>query len=79
MSFGVSLWSAVGCQAAAVGPSLGAFVIASLDWQWAFYLNVPLGKTTVGCNSTHARRRWNARQFQTTVRFSRINNHATVA
>lgn len=39
----VSLWSAVGGLAAAVGPSLGAFVIASLGWQWAFYLNVPLG------------------------------------
>ncbi len=39
----VSLWSAVGGLAAAVGPSLGAFVVASLGWQWAFYLNVPLG------------------------------------
>lgn len=39
----VSLWGAVGGLAAAVGPSLGAFVIASLGWQWAFYLNVPLG------------------------------------
>ena len=39
----VGLWSAVGGLAAAVGPSLGAFVVASLGWQWAFYLNVPLG------------------------------------
>lgn len=39
----VSLWGAVGGLAAAVGPSLGAFVIASFGWQWAFYLNVPLG------------------------------------
>lgn len=39
----VSLWGAVGGLAAAVGPTLGAFVIASLGWQWAFYLNVPLG------------------------------------
>lgn len=39
----VSLWGAVGGLAAAVGPSLGTFVIASLGWQWAFYLNVPLG------------------------------------
>ncbi|MDP5238170.1 DHA2 family efflux MFS transporter permease subunit [Uliginosibacterium sp. 31-16] len=38
----VSLWSAVGGLAAAVGPSLGAFVVASLGWQWAFYLNLPL-------------------------------------
>ncbi|MET7014780.1 MFS transporter [Uliginosibacterium flavum] len=39
----VSLWSAVGGLAAAVGPSLGALVVASLGWQWAFYLNAPLG------------------------------------
>ena len=39
----VSLWGAVGGLAAAVGPSLGSFVIASLGWQWAFYLNVPVG------------------------------------
>lgn len=39
----VSLWSGVGGLAAAVGPSLGAFVVASFGWQWAFYLNVPLG------------------------------------
>lgn len=44
----VSLWGAVGGLAAAVGPSLGSFVIASLGWQWAFYLNVPLGAFAVG-------------------------------
>lgn len=44
----VSLWGAVGGLAAAVGPSLGAFVIASLGWQWAFYLNVPLGMLAIG-------------------------------
>ena len=39
----VSLWGAVGGLAAAVGPSLGSFVIASFGWQLAFYLNVPVG------------------------------------
>lgn len=39
----VSLWGAVGGLAAAVGPSIGSFVIAALGWQWAFYLNLPLG------------------------------------
>lgn len=43
----VSLWGAVGGLAAAVGPSLGALVIASLGWQWAFYLNVPLGMLAI--------------------------------
>jgi EmrB/QacA subfamily drug resistance transporter len=39
----VSLWGAVGGLAAAVGPSLGSFVVEALGWQWAFYLNLPLG------------------------------------
>lgn len=39
----VSLWGAVGGLAAAVGPSLGSFVVAALGWQWAFYLNLPVG------------------------------------
>lgn len=48
----VSLWGAVGGLAAAVGPSLGAFVIASLGWQWAFYLNVPLGMLAIWRGAT---------------------------
>lgn len=48
----VSLWSAVGGLAAAVGPSLGAFVVASLGWQWAFYLNVPLGMFAIWRGAT---------------------------
>jgi EmrB/QacA subfamily drug resistance transporter len=39
----VSLWGAVGGFAAAVGPSLGAFVVDAAGWPWAFYLNLPLG------------------------------------
>jgi EmrB/QacA subfamily drug resistance transporter len=39
----VSLWGAVGALAAALGPSLGSFVVDSVGWPWAFYLNLPLG------------------------------------
>jgi EmrB/QacA subfamily drug resistance transporter len=39
----VSLWGAVGGLAAAVGPSLGSFVVDSVGWPWAFYINLPLG------------------------------------
>ncbi|HEY1090640.1 MAG TPA: DHA2 family efflux MFS transporter permease subunit [Burkholderiaceae bacterium] len=39
----VSLWGAVGGLAAAVGPSVGSFVVDSFGWPWAFYINVPLG------------------------------------
>lgn len=39
----VSLWGAVGGLAAAVGPSLGSFVVDSVGWPWAFFINLPLG------------------------------------
>jgi EmrB/QacA subfamily drug resistance transporter len=39
----VSLWGAVGGLAAAIGPSAGAFVVDTVGWPWAFYLNLPLG------------------------------------
>jgi len=39
----VSSWGAVGGLAAAVGPSLGSFVVDSMGWPWAFFLNLPLG------------------------------------
>jgi MFS family permease len=33
----------VGGLAAAIGPSVGSFVVDSAGWPWAFYLNLPLG------------------------------------
>ncbi|HEY4067425.1 MAG TPA: DHA2 family efflux MFS transporter permease subunit [Burkholderiaceae bacterium] len=39
----VSLWGAVGGLAAALGPSVGSFVVDAVGWPWAFYLNLPLG------------------------------------
>jgi EmrB/QacA subfamily drug resistance transporter len=39
----VALWGAVGALAAAIGPSLGSFIIQSASWRWAFYINVPVG------------------------------------
>lgn len=39
----VSLWSAVGGLAAALGPSIGAAVVDAAGWRWAFFLNLPLG------------------------------------
>jgi len=39
----VSLWGAVGGLAAAIGPSVGSFVVDAIGWPWAFYLNLPLG------------------------------------
>ncbi len=43
----VSLWGAVGGFAAAVGPSVGSFVVDTAGWPWAFYLNLPLGAVSL--------------------------------
>jgi EmrB/QacA subfamily drug resistance transporter len=39
----VSLWGAVAGFAAAVGPSLGSFVVQNIGWPWAFFINLPIG------------------------------------
>lgn len=43
----VSLWGAVGGLAAAVGPSFGSLVVDTVGWQWAFFINVPLGAISI--------------------------------
>ena len=43
----VSLWGAVGALAAAIGPSLGSLVIATVGWPWAFFINLPLGALSI--------------------------------
>lgn len=43
----VSLWGAVGALAAAAGPSLGALIIEQWGWQWAFFINLPVGLISV--------------------------------
>lgn len=37
----VSLWGAVSGLAAAVGPSLGSWLVDSMGWRWAFFINLP--------------------------------------
>jgi EmrB/QacA subfamily drug resistance transporter len=43
----VAIWGAIGAMSAALGPSLGAFVVDSFGWRWAFYLNLPVGVITL--------------------------------
>ena len=43
----VSLWSAVGALAAAVGPSAGAAIVQFGGWRWAFFINLPVGLLAV--------------------------------
>jgi EmrB/QacA subfamily drug resistance transporter len=43
----VALWGAVGALAAAVGPSVGSYIVDQWGWQYAFYINAPIGLITV--------------------------------
>ena len=43
----VSIWSATGAVAAAVGPSLGGLLVDGLDWRWVFFVNVPIGLAAI--------------------------------
>ncbi len=36
-------WGAVGALAAAIGPGIGSFIIDVGGWEWAFFINVPIG------------------------------------
>ncbi|MBV7484734.1 DHA2 family efflux MFS transporter permease subunit [Bordetella sp. BOR01] len=51
----VSMWGAVSALAAAIGPSLGSLVADSAGWQWAFYLNLPLGAVSLWCGASRLR------------------------
>lgn len=44
----VGTWSAFGAVAAALGPSVGGFLVDAGSWRWAFWFNVPLGAVAFG-------------------------------
>ncbi|CAH8716499.1 MFS transporter [Paenibacillus thiaminolyticus] len=39
----IGIWGAISGLAAASGPALGGILTEKLNWQWIFYVNVPLG------------------------------------
>lgn len=43
----VALWGISGAVAGALGPTLGAGIVESLGWRWAFFINLPVGIYTV--------------------------------
>lgn len=47
LPFVVAVWGAIGGFSAALGPSVGAFIVDSLGWRWAFYINLPIGVVTI--------------------------------
>jgi EmrB/QacA subfamily drug resistance transporter len=36
-------WGAVGALAAALGPGIGSYIIDVAGWEWAFFINIPIG------------------------------------
>jgi EmrB/QacA subfamily drug resistance transporter len=43
----VAIWGAIGAMSAALGPSLGALVVDTFGWRWAFFVNLPIGVITL--------------------------------
>ncbi|AIQ11526.1 MFS transporter [Paenibacillus durus] len=43
----IGIWGAVSGLAAASGPALGGMLMEKLNWQWIFFVNVPLGVLSV--------------------------------
>ncbi|MNO38046.1 Multidrug resistance protein stp [compost metagenome] len=39
----VGIWGGISGLAAASGPALGGILTDKLDWQWIFYVNIPIG------------------------------------
>ncbi|OAB35904.1 MFS transporter [Paenibacillus macquariensis subsp. defensor] len=39
----IGIWGAIAGLAAACGPSFGGIITEKLNWQWIFFVNVPLG------------------------------------
>ncbi|MGC4893656.1 MFS transporter [Micromonospora sp. DT31] len=44
----VGLWGAVSGTAVAIGPLVGGAVTEGLNWQWIFWVNVPIGLIAIG-------------------------------
>ncbi len=44
----VGIWGATGALAAALGPTIGAFLISGFGWRSVFYVNVPIAILAIG-------------------------------
>ncbi len=43
MPIAVAIWGSLGGISGAAGPVLGALVVETLGWRWAFFINLPVG------------------------------------
>ncbi|MGI9615668.1 MAG: MFS transporter [Acidimicrobiales bacterium] len=49
----VAIWGAIGAMSAALGPSLGALIVDTFGWRWAFFINLPIGLVTLAAGSRY--------------------------
>ncbi len=43
----IAIWGVAGAVAGALGPTLGAAIVETLGWRWAFFINLPIGLYTI--------------------------------
>lgn len=46
-AFGISIWGLSAMLAPAVGPTLAGVLIHVMDWQWLFWINIPIGLAAI--------------------------------
>src|SRR5215212_3544638 len=39
----IGIWAGVSAMALSIGPLLGGLIVDNLDWNWVFFVNVPVG------------------------------------
>ena len=49
----VGLWSGAVYFGLTIGPSLGGLILATLDWPWLFYMNLPLAALAIALGWNH--------------------------
>ncbi len=54
-SVAMGAWGAVGALAAALGPGIGSFIIDVGGWEWAFFINIPIGLFCIWLSATQLR------------------------
>ncbi len=43
MGMGMGFWGLAAILGPSVGPTLGGYLVDALDWEWIFYVNLPIG------------------------------------